>query len=114
MSLAELLHLGEELRTLFVTERRAIASLDHAALEQLAVQKRDLAVRLGELRELELKSPEARELFEAIRVEARATAMLAAAATDAVRALLGYEVLGGYDRRARPITSGPSRILAAY
>jgi len=52
-------------------------------------------------------------LFEAIRVEARATAMLAAAATQAVRAMLGYEPAAGYDKKARQLPTGPTRVLTA-
>ena len=43
----------------------------------------------------------------------RATAMLAAAATEAVRALLGTEPTG-YDRRARSVNSPQLRLLATY
>jgi hypothetical protein len=50
-------------------------------------------------------------VLTAIRVEARATAMLAATANQAVRALLGYEP-AGYDRRAKRISQSPTRILA--
>jgi hypothetical protein len=40
--------------------------------------------------------------------------MLAAAATQAVRAMLGYEPAAGYDKKARQLTTGPTRILTAY
>jgi hypothetical protein len=40
--------------------------------------------------------------------------MLASTANAAVRVLLGYETSTSYDRRARQVTQGPSRILAAY
>jgi hypothetical protein len=88
--LAELRRVGEELRAVFVEERRAIAALDHARLEQIAEHKRVLAERLADLRDPALASgsPAVRELFAAIRLEARETAKLAAAASEAVRALL--------------------------
>jgi hypothetical protein len=112
-SLDELRRIAEELRTVFASERAAIATLDHGQLETLAQTKRELATRLGALRDAGLEtSPAVRDLFAAIRVEARATAMLAQTANQAVRALLGYET-GGYDRRGGRITQGPSRILAA-
>ena len=88
--LDELRRVGEELRAVFADERRAIAALDHARLEQIAEHKRALAERLAELREPALASgsPAVRELFAAIQLEARATAKLAAEASQAVRALL--------------------------
>ena len=105
--------LGEELRQTFADERHAIATLDHGRLELLAETKRRLAGELTAVR-ADTRAPELRELFAAIQVEARATALLAAAAAAAVRGLLGYEPSAGYDRRARNTTHGPSRILTAY
>lgn len=113
-TLDELRRVGEELRQVFADERRAIAALDHVRLEQLAAAKRALATRLGELRApaFATGSPAVRDLFAAIGVEARATAMLAATANDAVRALLGYEPgAAAYDRRARRVTPTTTRIL---
>ena len=112
--LDELRTLGEELRQVLADERAAIVALDHERLELLAHRKRMLADQLHHLDLAGSGSPVVRALFAAIRIEARATAMLAATATDAVRKLLGYET-GGYDRRAKRVTNGPSmRILAAY
>lgn len=114
-SLDELRRLGEELREIFVEERKAIAALDHARLEAVSVRKQAIAGHLAGLREtIPTGDPLVRDLFAAIRVEAHATAMLAAAATEAVRALLGYDTSSSYDRRARPVTHGPTRTLAAY
>jgi hypothetical protein len=107
--------LAEELRDAFVEERRAIATLDHARLEWLATHKQAIAERLREAtarvgeRDREL----ARAVLEAVRVEAQATAMLAAAATESVRAALGYNSSGAYDRRARRVTQTPGRTLVA-
>lgn len=113
--LAELRHVGEELRVAFAEERAAISSLDHAKLEELALRKQDIAARLEKLRaQVSLQDPLVRDLFAAIRVEARATALLAATATQAVRALLGYAPANAYDRRARQQASSPGRILATY
>ena len=109
--LDELRRLGEELRQAFADERRAISELDHQRLEQLATVKRTLAVRLSAFQPT--ANPELRTLFDAIRTEARATAILAAAATQAVRAMLGYEPAAGYDRKARQLPTGPTRILTA-
>jgi hypothetical protein len=112
-ALNQLRLLGEELRGVFAEERRAIAALDHAKLEQLAAHKQRLAEALSAFRTLD-KSPVARDLFAAIRVEARATAMLAATAAEAVRTMLGYETTGGYGRGGRRTTSIPTgRTLVA-
>jgi hypothetical protein len=40
--------------------------------------------------------------------------LLAAAATQAVRSMLGYEPATGYDRRAQTTTSRLGRVLATY
>src|SRR5262245_34827385 len=110
--LDELRRLGEELRQAFAEERVAISELDHERLEELAGTKRALAERLATYKPT--TCPTLRALFEAIRIEARATAMLAATATQAVRAMLGYEPAAGYDKRARQLSNGPTRILTAY
>lgn len=114
--LVRLRELGEELRALFADERKAIATLDHAHLTYLAEQKQRVAAALGELhaRMTPVDAPELKLLLEAVRIEAGANAILAAAAGDAVRALLGYEPAAGYNRRAKPISSHPLRLLASY
>ncbi len=109
----ELIGLAEQLRQTFADERGAISSLDHARLVTVADQKRELVNRLSAL-DLTTADREVRELFITLRAEARATAMLASTANAAVRMFLGYETAPTYDRRARPATQGPSRILAAY
>jgi len=115
VSLDELRRTGDELRALFADERVAISSLDHAKLEQLATTKVTLAERLHTLRtSLDANEPSVRDLFLAIRTEARATALLATAANQAVRDMLGYKPANAYDRRARHNTSGPGRVLATY
>jgi hypothetical protein len=107
--------LGEELRATFAEERRAIGALDHARLTYLAVHKQHLAERLGEARATApaVNEPVLRELFAALRVEAHANAVLAKAATDAVRMMLGHESTGGYDRAARRTTTQPLGMLRA-
>lgn len=107
--------LAEELRAVFARERSAIGALDHAALETLAREKlavvealRRCAAALGPA------AVELRELFAALRVEAQASAMLAATATQAVRALLGYEPQGTYDRQARRAEQPPLRTVLTY
>ena len=114
--LNELRQLGEELRQAFADERRAISSLDSVRLGELAVHKEQLANRLAELRgpALATGSPAVKELFVAIRIEARATAMLAATAAEAVRAMLGYQTSGAYDRRARQTITVAPRLMTAY
>ena len=113
--LDNLRELGEELRETFAEERRAIGALDHARLTYLAVHKQHLAERLGEARDAAPVSdlPAMRALFAALRVEAHANALLASAATEAVRAMLGYESGPGYDRRARPTTVQPLLTIRA-
>ncbi|HEY0251036.1 MAG TPA: hypothetical protein VGC41_05890 [Kofleriaceae bacterium] len=82
--------------------------MDHEQLTLLAETKRQVADQLAGLLPHVSKNPDAKALFEAIRNEARATAMLAATATSLVNARLGRET-HGYDRRAnRTITSGPA------
>ena len=113
--LADLRLAGEELRVLFADERRAISKLDHAKLEELATAKIAIAQRLEQLRKnLDTDDAAVRDLFIAIRTEARATALLASAATQAVRGILGYKPANAYDRRARQMSSGPGRVLATY
>jgi hypothetical protein len=108
-----LIGLAEQLRQTFAAERSAIGSLDHARLVTVADHKRELVGRLSAL-DLTAADRDVRELFITLRAEARATAMLASTANAAVRMLLGYETAPTYDRRARPATYSPSRILAAY
>lgn len=111
--LEQLRELGEELRQTFAEERRAIGALDHARLTYLAVHKQHLAERLAEARATApaIDAPAMRDLFSALRVEARANALLANAASAAVRAMLGYESTGGYDRSARRTTTHPMQTI---
>lgn len=101
--------LAEELRNLLVEERKAIAALDHEKLAWIADNK----VRVSEELERQPPNPEHRAVLEALGLEARANAMLAAAAAEAVRALLGRESTG-YDRRARRLTASAGRVLVSY
>ncbi|MEO8842727.1 MAG: hypothetical protein ABI591_13600 [Kofleriaceae bacterium] len=115
--LDELRLLGDELRAVFTAERNAIAALDHERLVVLAETKQHVAVRLAALQPMVSKDADARTLFEAIRIEARATALLAAAAMKVVQAMLGQtEPTGCYDRRAnRTAVSAPAfRNLRAF
>jgi len=115
VALQALITCGEQLRALFADERRAISSLDHARLETITTEKSELAVRLDQLRkQVTTTDPRVRDLFELIRTEARATALLSTAANQAVRALLGYKPANAYDRMARHTTASPGRVLARY
>jgi flagellar biosynthesis/type III secretory pathway chaperone len=119
-TLQELRLVGEELRQVFAAERVSISKLDHPALVTLAEHKERLANKLADLRgpalaiEKSAGSTSVRDLFAAIQIEARATAMLAATATEAVRALLGYQSSGAYDRRAKQTHTHSSRLRGAY
>jgi hypothetical protein len=111
----ELRRAGEQLRALFADERRAISTLDHAALEQLATAKTEVAQTLASLRsQVKTQDPDVRELFETLRTEARATALLTTAANLTVRGMLGYKPANAYDRMARQHTASPGRVLARY
>jgi hypothetical protein len=115
--LSDLRELGEELRATLAEERRAIGALDHAQLAYLAVHKQHLAERLAEARAgaPSLANPVLHQLFTALRAEAHGNAQLASVATEAVRALLGYETAGTYTRNARPTTTQPIRgVLGTY
>jgi hypothetical protein len=111
--LGSLRELAEELRATFAEERRAIGALDHARLTYLAVHKQHLAERLAAARDSApvVEAPVLRELFAALRVEAHANALLANAASEAVRAMLGYESTGAYDRSARRTTTHPIQMI---
>jgi hypothetical protein len=113
--LDDLRQLGEELRETFADERRAIGALDHARLTYLAEHKQHLAERLSAARAAApaAEAPALRKLFAALRAEAQANAMLARAATTAVRAMLGVESTGGYDRSARHTTTQTARMIRA-
>jgi len=106
MSFLELAH---ELHALLAEERKAIGKLDHERLTWIATQKERVADQLERARDA---SPACRQVLAALAVDARANAMLAAAASDAVRALLGREVTG-YDKRARRVTQA-SQPLTTY
>lgn len=99
----------DELCAVFASEREAIAQLDHVRLGELAERKLALA---GEVARLFDRSREARVLIGRVRVEASANAMLARTASDAIRALLGYDA-GGYDRNARHTSTRTGRYVAA-
>ena len=107
---SQLASLVDDLCAAFAEERTAIAALDHTRIEELASRKHALA---GEMVSLCDRSPESRLLVERVRIEARANALLAQMAGDAIRSLLGIDT-NGYDRRAKPITSQMARIRVTY
>ena len=114
-ALEELTRVGEELRAVFANERRAISSLDHAAIAELGERKIDLAGRLATLaKSVSTKDQTVRDLFALLQAEARATALLATTANQAVRSMHGYTPANAYDRRARQMTASPGRVLARY
>jgi flagellar biosynthesis/type III secretory pathway chaperone len=101
--------LAHELHALLAEERKAIGKLDHERLTWIATQKQRVSDELERARD---DTPACRQVIAALQVDARTNAMLAAAAADAVRALLGREVTG-YDRRARRVTQA-STPLTTY
>jgi hypothetical protein len=112
----QLRHIADELRATFAAERDAIARLDVTALARIGDAKQALAdqlaaavaaVRADGARD----TSEVRAIVSAVQVEARATALLAGAAAGGVRALLGTDANGGYDRRAKHVTMGTTRNL---
>jgi len=104
MTFRELAH---ELHDLLAEERKAIGKLDHERLAWLATQKQHVAAELERLKDA---TPECRDVLAALQIDARANAMLASAAAEAVRALLGREVTG-YDKRARRVTQSAGQAL---
>ena len=99
----QLTALADDLCAVFAEERRAIAALDHARIDELAARKHQLAGELAALCRTD-RSPHVKPLVERVRIEAQANAMLAQTAAGAIRAVLGQES-NGYDRRARLMTS---------
>jgi len=100
--------LAQELHDLLAQERKAIAKLDNERLAWLATQKQNVAAELERLKD---STPECRAVLSALQIDARANAMLAATAAEAVRALMGREVTG-YDKRARRVTQSAGQALA--
>jgi hypothetical protein len=103
----------DELRAVLARERVAIAGLDAAAVTALAAEKQRLADALDRARRSQPATPAIREAARALQIEVRANAMLAHAAREAVRALLGRQDTG-YDRRARGVGYSSRRALAVY
>jgi hypothetical protein len=113
--MGQIAQLADELRSVFANERAAIAALDHARLDVLTRDKTRIANELAALRDSAAPSAELRTLLEDLRVEAHATAMLAAVACEAVRMLLGYEPANhAYDRRARCVDRRISQVITRF
>ena len=110
---ASFIALAEEMRALLVRERAAIVALDAAQLTAFATQKQAVADQLARACREETMTPAHRDVARALQAETRANAMLAAAAGEAVRALLGRQP-AGYDRRARRVMASSGRALVAY
>lgn len=107
----------EALRATFRAERAAIARLDVVELSRLAGEKQAasaaLAEALGAVRTAGPLPAELRDRVADVRIEARATALLAGAAVGGVRALLGVQSTG-YDRRAKRVSSIETRRLGVF
>jgi hypothetical protein len=100
------------LRAVMADERRAIARLDLAAVDELTARKHAIVAALERHERHErherLERPggvrldgEARRLLTRTRIELSANAALLAAASEGVAALLGRTPDGRYDRQAR-------------
>jgi hypothetical protein len=101
--------LAVELEAVLAREREAIAALDADGVNAVVADKQRLADALATAPDAHAHKDAAR----ALQIAVRANAMLAAAAGEAVRALLGRETTG-YDRRARYVGCTSRRSLATY
>lgn len=103
-----------ELRAVMADERRAIARLDLAALDEVTARKRAIVDALSGLRARDHRpSPAEAEAIHMARVELAASASLIGAASEAVTSLLGYEADDRYDRLARcHARTRPLRVVA--
>lgn len=99
---SELARVLVELRAVMADERRAIARLDLAALDEVTARKRTIVDTLSGLRARQHRpSPVEVEAIHHARVELAASATLIGAASEAVVAMLGFESDDRYDRLAR-------------
>lgn len=110
--LDELRLVGAELRAVLASERSAIARLDRPELERLGATKQEVVARLAALAPRVPANRDVRAFMHVLRLEAQATALLAATAAQSVRVVLGYEPTGSYDRRARQNPTHRMRVLA--
>jgi hypothetical protein len=111
---ARIAQLADRLRGVFAEERAAISALDHARLDALLATKQQLAGELAMASREATPSPALRAVIEQLRIEAHASAVLAAIAGEAVRGVLGYEPANTYDRRARSVDHRSSQVIARF
>ena len=117
-ALDELRLLIDELRASFAEQRRAISQLSGDRVSWLVSHQSQICSRIESLLSVgdreSLPEP-LRHIMSAARVEAEATAMLAAIAAQNVRHLIEQREPSGYNATARPTrTTSPICLLTTY
>ncbi len=118
-ALDELRLLIDELRASFAEQRRAISQLSGERVSWLVGHQSQICSRIESLLSTggdrdSLPEP-LRHIMSAVRVEAEATAMLAAIAAQNVRYLIEQREPSGYNATARPTrTTAPICLLTTY
>jgi hypothetical protein len=117
-ALDELRLLIDELRASFAEQRRAISQLSGDRVSWLVSHQSQICSRIEAILASSDRDslPEAlRHIMSAARVEAEATAMLAAIAAQNVRHLIEQREPSGYNATARPTrTTAPICLLTTY
>jgi hypothetical protein len=118
-ALDELRLLIDELRASFAEQRRAISQLAGDRVSWLVSHQSQICSRIESLLstsgDRESAPEPLRQLMAAARVEAEATAMLAAIAAQNVRHLIEQREPSGYNATARPTrTTAPICLLTTY
>lgn len=117
-ALDELRLLIDELRASFAEQRRAISQLSGDRVSWLVSHQSQICSRIESLlssSDRESLPEPLRHIMSAARVEAEATAMLAAIAAQNVRHLIEQREPSGYNATARPTrTTAPICLLTTY
>lgn len=116
--LDELRSLIDELRASFAEQRRAISQLSGDRVSWLVSHQTQICSRIEALLtsgDRESLPEPLRRIMSAARLEAEATAMLAAIAAQNVRHLIEQREPSGYNATARPTrTTAPICLLTTY
>ena len=117
-ALDELRLLIDELRASFAEQRRAISQLSGDRVSWLVSHQSQICSRIESLLsagDRESLPEPLRHIMSAARIEAEATAMLAAIAAQNVRHLIEQREPSGYNATARPTrTTSPICLLTTY